>query len=199
MSITIFNTPVLSNLLRVVSRILLKTLGWKVEGRLPQSRKFVLIAAPHTSNWDAFYMIMVAFLFRVNLYWLGKHTLFNSPIGLLFRFAGGLPIDRSTPHGKVNQSIEIIKHSQRMVLAVPPEGSRKNVSYWKTGFYYIAEGASVPIVLGFLDYSRKRTGVGPAIMPSGNLAEDMNRIKEFYQPMVGKYPRKTSSIQLRDE
>lgn len=199
MSNTIFNTPILSNVLRTVSRILLKILGWKVEGTLPETRKFVLIAAPHTSNWDAFYMIMVAFLYRVNLRWLGKHTLFKPPIGFLFRFAGGLPIDRSGSLGKVKQSVDIMNRSQAMVLAVPPEGSRKNVSYWKTGFYYIAAGASVPIVLGYLDYSRKRTGVGPAIVPTGDLEMDMGMISAFYGPMVGKHPRKTSSVQLRDE
>jgi len=199
MSISIFNVPLLSGLLRLLSRMLLKVLGWKVEGTLPQSRKFVLIAAPHTSNWDAFYMIMVAFSFRVNLRWLGKHTLFKPPFGFLARFAGGLPIERSESHGNVKQAVDILNRSREIVLAVPPEGSRRNVSYWKTGFYYIALGAAVPVVPGYLDYSRKRTGVGPALVPSGNLPEDMERIKAFYQPMVGKYPRETSSVLLRED
>ena len=139
---TIFNIPLLSYLLRLLSLLLLKALGWQVEGKLPAERKFVLIAAPHTSNWDAFYMIMVSFVFRVNLYWMGKHTLFKSPFGFLTRFVGGIPIDRSTSSGMVEQSVQVLKDSSTMVLAIPPEGTRKKVPYWKTGFYQIAHQAN---------------------------------------------------------
>jgi len=196
---TIFNIPVLSDLLRLLSLFLLKILGWRVEGKLPTARKFVLIAAPHTSNWDAFFMMMVAFVFRVNLYWMGKHTLFKSPFGFLTRFIGGIPIDRSAAFGMVEQSIIVLKNSSDMVLAIPPEGTREKVSYWKTGFYHIASGAGVPIVTGFLDYGSKRSGVGPAIIPSGDMSSDYKTLQAFYEPMAGKYTRKTSPIDLLDK
>jgi len=199
MARTIFNISLIRNPLRLLSLVLLKILGWQVQGELPGTRKFVMIAAPHTSNWDAFYMMMVAFVFRVNLYWMGKHTLFKPPFGFLTRFVGGVPIDRRASLGMVEQSAQVLKDASEMVLAVPPEGSRSNVSYWKTGFYYIAHQAGVPIVLGFLDFQRKLTGVGPAILPTGNLAEDIERIKAFYEPMTGKHPRKTSITQLQEE
>ncbi len=193
---TIFNIPLLSHLLRFLSLIVLKALGWRVEGKLPAAGKFVLIAAPHTSNWDGFYMIMVAFVFRVNLYWMGKHTLFKSPFGSLTRFVGGIPINRSTASGMVEQSIRVLKDSSDVVLAIPPEGTRKKVPYWKTGFYHIASGAGVPIVTGFLDYGRKCTGVGPAMIPTGDMAADYQILQAFYEPMTGKYLRETSSIEL---
>ena len=193
---TIFNIPLLSHLLRFLSLIVLKALGWRVEGKLPAAGKFVLIAAPHTSNWDGFYMIMVAFVFRVNLYWMGKHTLFKSPFGSLTRFVGGIPINRSTASGMVEQSIRVLKDSSDVVLAIPPEGTRKKVPYWKTGFYHIASGAGVPIVTGFLDYGRKCTGVGPAMIPTGDMSADYQILQGFYEPMTGKYLRETSSIEL---
>jgi len=196
MKTTVFNFPILRGLLRGLSLILLKLLGWCIEGNLPDTRKFVLIAAPHTSNWDAFYMIMVAFIFRVNLYWMGKHNLFKPPFGFLIRFLGGIPIDRSTSSDTVKQSISVINEASDIALAIPPEGSRKKVSYWKTGFYYIALGAKVPIVTGYLDYSNKRTGVGSAIMPSGDLESDFEKIRAFYEPITGKYPKETSITQL---
>ncbi|HUT44328.1 MAG TPA: lysophospholipid acyltransferase family protein [Desulfobacterales bacterium] len=199
MKTTAFNFPILRGLLRGLSLILLKLLGWRIEGNLPDTRKFVLIAAPHTSNWEAFYMIMVAFVFRVNLYWMGKHTLFKPPLGFLTRFLGGIPIDRSTSSDTVKQSISVINEASDIVLAVPPEGSRTKVSYWKTGFYYIALGAKVPIVTGYLDYGNKRTGVGPAITPSGDLESDFEKIRAFYEPITGKYPKETSITQLRND
>ena len=196
---TIFNTPLLSHLLRLLSLILLKVLGWRVEGEHPAARKFVLIAAPHTSNWDAFYMIMVAFVFRVNLYWMGKHTLFKIPFGFLTRFLGGVPINRSASSGMVEQSIQVLKDSSDIVLAIPPEGTRKKVPYWKSGFYHIASGAGVPIVTGFLDFGRKCSGVGPALIPSGDMASDYKILQDFYEPMAGKYPRETSSIHMLEK
>jgi 1-acyl-sn-glycerol-3-phosphate acyltransferase len=199
MSKTIFNISLIRNPLRLLSLVLLKILGWQLQGELPATRKFVMIAAPHTSNWDAFYMIMVSFVFRINLYWMGKHTLFKPPFGFLTRFIGGVPIDRRASLGMVEQSALVLKNASEMVLAVPPEGSRSNVTYWKTGFYYIAHQAGVPIVLGFLDFRRKLTGVGPAILPTGNLTEDIEQIKAFYEPMAGKHSRKTSTIQLQEE
>jgi 1-acyl-sn-glycerol-3-phosphate acyltransferase len=199
MNLTIFNTPILSDVLRAMSRGLLKLLGWRVEGTLPDTKKFVLIAAPHTSNWDAFYMIMVAFVFRVNLHWMGKASLFDPPQGFLMRFFGGISVGRSKDVSTVDKAIRVIDDASDLVLAVPPEGSRQKVRYWKTGFYYIARGAKVPIVMGYLDFANKRTGVGPALMPSGDLEQDFRKIRAFYKPFAGKYPDDTSATRLQDE
>ena len=199
MKITIFNAPILRDLLRGLSLILLRLLGWRVEGRLPDARKFVLIAAPHTSNWDAFYMIMVAFLFRANLHWMGKSSLFYPPYGFLMRFIGGVSVGSLRGSDTVKNSIRVIDEASDIVLAVPPEGHRLKVRYWKTGFYYIALGAKVPIVMGYLDFVNKKTGVGPAIMPSGDLESDFEKIKAFYKPFSGKYPNETSITRLLDD
>ena len=196
LSLTIFNTPVVREVLCGMSWVLLKLLGWRVEGTLPKSRRFVLIAAPHTSNWDAFYMIMVAFVFRVNLRWVGKPSLFSFPLGIFMRFIGGIPVGHSHGEHTVDKGVEVIKDMPEIVLAIPPEGSRAKVRYWKTGFYYVALGAQIPVVLGYLDFDKKRTGVGPAVMPSGNIDQDFDLIKGFYKPFKGKYPGETSSTRL---
>lgn len=198
MNLTIFNFPILKDVLRVLSIIILKIAGWQIEGQPPDVPKFVLIAAPHTSNWDGFYMILVAFTYRRNLHWMGKRSLFRPPFGIFMRFFGGIPIGRSIDSDTVSQSISVINNASHIVLAVPPEGSRKKVTYWKTGFYYIAQGANVPIVMGYLDYGNKRTGVGPAFYPTGNLEADFEEIKGFYEPFTGKYPKDTSTTQLHN-
>lgn len=176
--------------------MLLKFLGWRVEGRLPETPRFVLIAAPHTSNWDGFYMILAAFVFRINLYWMGKHTLFKFPFGFLTGFIGGIPINRSKSSNTVKQTISAINDASNIVMAVSPEGTRKKVHYWRTGFYHIAQGAKVPILTGFLDYRNKRAGIGPAIIPTGDLKSDFEKIQAFYDPIAGKYPREVSTSRL---
>jgi 1-acyl-sn-glycerol-3-phosphate acyltransferase len=185
---TIFDTPVIRPLLRGISYGCMKLLGWQLEGEVPPIPKFVMIAAPHTSNWDLPVMLFAAFLYRARIFWMGKHTLFWGPLGPFFRWLGGIPIDRSGPRDLVAQSVDQFRANDTLILAVPPEGTRSRVRYWKTGFYYIALGAGVPIVLGYIDYSRKAAGLGPALQPSGNLDEDMKTIRAFYDPIAGKYP-----------
>ena len=160
---TMFDTPIVNVLLRRLALFLMWLFGWKMEGKLPDTPKFVLIAAPHTSNWDLPVMLCLAFAFRTRLFWMGKDTLFRRPFGAIMKWLGGIPIDRSKANDVVQQSAEHFRKADNLVMVVPPEGTRQKVRYWKTGFYRIAEAAKVPIVLGFLDYRRKVGGSGPRL------------------------------------
>jgi 1-acyl-sn-glycerol-3-phosphate acyltransferase len=185
---TIFTTPVINSLFRVSSIAFLKLTGWKVEGHLPeQAHKSVLIAAPHTSNWDLPYTLMVAFALRLNVYWMGKHSIFKPPFRGIMTWLGGIPVNRESSNNLVAASALAIEQAQGAVqLIVPPEGTRSKVRYWKTGFYYIALTAKVPIVMAYMDFSTKRTGLGPLFHPSGDIEQDMVAIKAFYAPFKGK-------------
>lgn len=185
---TIFDTPVVNSLLRAFSITFLKLTGWKIEGSLPaDGQKSVLIAAPHTSNWDLPYTLMVAFTLRLNVYWMGKEQLFKPPFRGVMMWLGGLPVRRESSNNLVAASIEAIKEADGpLQLIVPPEGTRSKVRYWKTGFYYIAVGAQVPIIMAYMDYEKKRSGLGPVFKPTGNVEADMAAIKAFYAPFKGK-------------
>ena len=187
---TIFDTPGVNTVLRALSIAFLKLTGWKIEGSLPPSgHKCVLIAAPHTSNWDLPYTLMVAFVLRLNIYWMGKASIFNPPFRGLMRWLGGIPVQRESANNLVAASAQAIQQADGpLQLVVPPEGTRSKVRHWKTGFYYIALGAGVPIVLAYMDYERKVSGLGPVFQPTGNLDADMARIQAFYAPFKGKNP-----------
>ena len=187
---TIFDTPVVNTVLRGLSLAVLKLAGWKVSGQLPANgRKCVLIAAPHTSNWDLPYTLMVAFALRLNIYWMGKEQIFRPPFRGLMMWLGGLPVRRESANNLVAASITALQEADGPVqLVVPPEGTRSKARYWKTGFYYIAVGAQVPIVMAYMDYERKISGLGPVFEPTGDIEADMVTIKAFYAPFKGKNP-----------
>jgi len=185
---TIFDTPIVNTVLRVFSVTFLKLAGWKISGELPvQAEKSVLIAAPHTSNWDLPYGLMVAFALRLTPYWMGKVQIFKFPFRGLMMWFGGLPVDRSKANNLVASSVaSILAAKGPLQLIVPPEGTRDKTRTWKTGFYYIAQGAQVPIVMAYLDYEKKIGGLGPVFQPTGNIDADMASIKAFYAPFKGK-------------
>ncbi len=185
---TIFTTPVVNTLLRGFSLAFLKLTGWKVEGALPpQAAKSVFIAAPHTSNWDLPYTLMVAFALRLNPYWMGKHTIFKAPFGPIMRWLGGIAVNRDQANNLVAASAQAIREADGPVqLIVPPEGTRRKTRYWKTGFYYIAQTAGVPIVMAYMDYAAKRSGLGPLFQPTGDVEADMAAIKACYAPFKGR-------------
>jgi 1-acyl-sn-glycerol-3-phosphate acyltransferase len=188
---TLFDTPLVNSLLRAGSRAFLRLNGWKVEGSLPvEARKCVLIAAPHTSNWDLPYTLMVAFVLNLNIYWMGKHSLFAFPFGPVMRWLGGIAVDRSRSTNLVSASAMALKAADGPVqLVVPPEGTRGRTTHWKTGFYYIALEAGVPIVLAYMDYARKVSGLGPVFVPTGDVDADMAEIKRFYAGIKGRRPQ----------
>ena len=160
--------------------------GWRFDGALPETRKFLVIAAPHSSNWDLPLALCVAMHFRVRLHWMGKASLFKPPFGWFMRLLGGVPVERSTSNNAVDQMVERFNEKDRFILAVLPEGTRAAVKEWKTGFYHMARGAGVPIVLAFLDYRRKVGGVGEALAPTGDYEADLARMKAFYAGVTGK-------------
>jgi 1-acyl-sn-glycerol-3-phosphate acyltransferase len=159
-----------------------------MEGKIPDTPKWVMIAAPHTSNWDFSVMLSVAFAFEIKLSWMGKNTLFKWPFGSFFRYLGGIPVNRSRSENAVHRMVQLFNEVEALVLGIPPEGTRRKVRTWKTGFYHIAHGANVPIALGFIDYERKASGVGPIIQPTGDIDIDMKEIHAFYATVKGKHP-----------
>lgn len=190
---TVHDTPVIRTLMRWLAICILKVSGWKAEGQKPDISRYVIIAAPHTSNWDFLYTVCLAFIFRIKPYIMMKAAWFRWPLGPLFKWLGAIPIDRSKSNNVVAQSISAFNEADELVMIIPPSGTRSKVLYWKTGFYHIANGAGVPIVLGYLDYGRKVGGLGPAFVPTGDIDADMVQIRDFYEDVEGKYPLKASS------
>jgi 1-acyl-sn-glycerol-3-phosphate acyltransferase len=195
---TIFDTPVVSQVLYIVAWVFLLIARWRPSGAPPDVPKFVLIGAPHTSNWDFIYTITLAFTYRIKLFWMGKDSLFRFPFGPLFRWMGGIPIDRSRPHGVVAQTIEKFNSSDRLALCIAPEGARKHVERWKTGFYHVAHGAGVPISMAFLDYKKRRGGFGPLLMPTGDIEADMRQMQAFYATVTARHPNQFSEPEQPD-
>ncbi len=182
-----------------VAHWFIKRNGWKIEGQLPKDRRFVLIAAPHTSNWDLPYMLAFAAVFDLRVSWLAKHSLFYPPMGWIMRALGGIPIVREKSSNVVDAMVAEFSSRSELVLVVPTEGTRAKVDYWKSGFYHIAVGAGVPIVPSYLDYGKKRGGFGPSISPSGNMSKDMQVLREFYADKTGKFPALFGPVRLREE
>jgi 1-acyl-sn-glycerol-3-phosphate acyltransferase len=194
---TMFNTPVVKSLLRGISLILLKLLGWKATGELPREAKYVLIVAPHTSNWDLFYGFILAFALKLDARYIAKKELFSGPFSPLMTWSGAIPIDRSSSHHIVEQMASAFREREKFVLALAPEGTRHRKESWKSGFYHIALDAHVPILLAFIDYASKTGGAGPLIHPTGDLEQDMSTIRNFYLTVKGKHPENTSPVVIK--
>lgn len=157
-------------------------------GALPDIDKAVFIAAPHTTNWDAFWLIIYKFAIDVDVRFLGKHTIFWWPLGPLMRSFGATPIDRRDPANIVPQLVEAFEKSDHLFLALSPEGTRKWKPYWKTGFYRIARAANVPVVLAFIDYKTKQMGIGPVLPLGLSLQETLSEIRKYYGHRTGYRP-----------
>jgi 1-acyl-sn-glycerol-3-phosphate acyltransferase len=170
-----------------------------MDGERPAMDRYVIIAAPHTSNWDMPFMLAMAFVYDIPVRWMGKHTLFKRPFGALFEWLGGVPIVRHRAGGVVGQMIERFATDEPLVLMVPAEGTRSYVDYWKSGFYHIARGADVPVVLSYLDFGTKVGGIGPSLRLTGDIGADMNEIRAFYRGKQGLRPEKVGRIRLREE
>jgi 1-acyl-sn-glycerol-3-phosphate acyltransferase len=184
---------------RFVGTLWLRLFGWRVEGRLPDAPKSVVIAAPHTSNWDMPFMLAVAFVLGVRPAWLGKKELFVGPLGMLFRRLGGVPVDRSRRANLVQQVADRFAEVDRLFLVVPPSGTRSRALHWKSGFYQIALAAHVPIVCAFLDYRRRVGGIGPVIEATGDVGADMDGLRAFYAGVTGRHPEQTTPVRLAEE
>ncbi|MFN2223702.1 MAG: lysophospholipid acyltransferase family protein [Candidatus Promineifilaceae bacterium] len=173
-----------------IARFLMSLFGWRIEiDGVPNLPKFILVGAPHTSNWDFVLTLTTFFALSVRISWMAKHTFFRWPFMGLLAWLGGVPVNRANQaNGIVSQTVEAFNSREKFLIAVMPEGTRSKVRRWKTGFYHIAQGANVPIVLVRFDYGRKVMGIGPAFEPSGDMAADMARIQSIFAVIRGKNP-----------
>jgi 1-acyl-sn-glycerol-3-phosphate acyltransferase len=184
---------------KALGKAILDAAGWTIVGGAPQADKFVLIAAPHTSNWDFIYAISCTSALGLPLRFMGKDALFRGPQGALFRALGGIPIDRSKANNVVDAMVREFAQRDALALLVPPEGTRQAGQHWKSGFYHIARGANVPVALGFLDYPNKRVGIGPLLTLTGNVKADMDQIRAFYADKGAANPEDFTPPRLREE
>ena len=187
---TIFNTPFVSAFYHYLARFIMRLLGWRIEGKLPDLPRFVLIGAPHTSNWDFILFLGVIFSLRANVRFMGKAELFRFPIGWFFRYCGGVPVDRKKSTGLVEQMVNICNESEQFVLTIAPEGTRHHVTEWKRGFYHIAKSAGIPIVMAIVDGRHKTVRIGQVFHPTEDMEADMKSIKAVFEGVAGIKPRR---------
>ena len=188
MHFTIHDTPGVIHFMRLLSWLVLKLGGWKVVNVAPATGSYLIIAAPHTSNWDFPLGIAIAFHLRLKVYFIAKHTLFNGFAGPIMRWLGGVPLNRGASKNFVDASVEIYANSENLIFAIAPEGTRSSVGRWKTGFYHMAKGANVPLALAYFDFSKRIGGIGKMLNTTKNIDADMQAIADFYEPVMGKYP-----------
>lgn len=182
------NMPKLAdNWRRALCRGVLKLCGWSFVGEFPDVRRAVLIAAPHSSWWDGFWGLLLKVGIGAQIHFMGKQELFSGPLGGLLRKLGGMPVDRASAKGLVEQMIEQLQRRDSLWLGIAPEGTRKPVERWKSGFWRIAHGAGVPIVTAWFNYPDKTIGVGPIFHTSDDMEADLLRLRAYYAPFRGKH------------
>lgn len=163
---------------------------WKVEGQLPNKAKFIIIVAPHTSNWDFVIGVLVRGVLGQKINFLGKHQLFINPWGIFFRAIGGSPVDRRQHNNLVDAAVQHFKTKDEYKLALTPEGTRAEVKRWRTGFYHIAKQAQVPIVPVGFDFKKHTVFIGEPTVTSNDMVADINQLMDFFRTMEGKHPKK---------
>ena len=179
----------------LVGRVVFRLLGWKCKGETPTANKYVILAAPHTSNWDGFFLILAAAMLKLDFSFFGKDTLFKGPLGWFLRSVGGIPLDRSRHQSFVAQAVSWFESHERFALGVAPEGTRQFTPGWRRGFYYIALQAKVPIVMGYIDYAKKEGGILPEVLiPSGDIERDFETLARLYGPLTARHPERKGPI-----
>jgi 1-acyl-sn-glycerol-3-phosphate acyltransferase len=171
---------------RALGRWTLRVLGWRIQGALPDLPKMVIIAAPHTSNWDFVVGIAVKQALGLRVTWLGKDSLFRGPLAPLLKFLGGMPVDRAKSNDVVSQVVSEFARRDRMIVALAPEGTRKRVERWRTGFYHIAHGAGVPILPVMLNWGAHALQIGEPFVTTGELDRDMAELQRRYLGISGR-------------
>lgn len=184
------------SMLSWIARKIFIITGWTMVGEVPNIRKAVFIAAPHTSNWDGLWLLIYKFAIKVDVRFLAKDTLFWWPLGPLLRSMGAMPIDRSNAAAIVPQLVGAFASEEQLFLALAPEGTRKRMPFWKSGFYRIAEAANVPIVLAFIDYEKRQMGIGPVLPLGISMEQTLEELRKFYAPHVGRRPELQSPIEF---
>jgi 1-acyl-sn-glycerol-3-phosphate acyltransferase len=168
--------------------LLMRISGWRIAGNIPDVPKYVLIVAPHTSNWDFFHGFCAFLVLRLDNTWLAKHTVFFWPLGILARRFGGMPIDRARGSNVVRLCVAEFAKREKISFTITPEGTRSRVKEWKLGFYYIATEAGVPIVPVALNYSKRLVMIMPPFTPTGDAAADLPKIKALYSADMARHP-----------
>lgn len=186
----IFDHPWIIRLLERIALPLLKWRGWTHHVDAPSEKKYVLIVAPHTSNWDFLLMFPVGLLLKRRVRFMIKHSVFVGPVGSVLRWLGGIAVERSSRHNFVQQMVDEFAQAEEMVLIITPEGTRSPVPEWKRGFYHIAQEAGVPIVRCFLDTGRRRAGIWAPFYPTGQVEADLKKLRADYDQVIPRYPEK---------
>lgn len=181
-------------LLTVIGKLWLRFWGWKIEGTLPYKPKYVIILAPHTSNWDGFLILPAAFALGLKFNFLGKKELFIWPVGVLLEAMGGIPVDRKANKDTVSQILDEIEKRDQVIIGIAPEGTRSLTPYWKSGFYHIARKANLSLSFAYLDYDRKRAGFDEGMELSGDVDKDLNVIRKFFAKVPAKHPEKVGEV-----
>ena len=178
------------------ARGVMKMAGWKIVGEVPDEPKILLVGAPHTSNWDYIITMLTVFSLGADIHFVAKKSLFKFPLGGLMRFSGGIPLDRATSEGFVDQMVEEFNKRNSFALAIMPEGTRlrEETCRWRSGFYHIAQGAGVPMLPVIFDYGRKTMRLGPALWPGGDYESDLADIQSYFAGVQGKHPRNRTSL-----
>ncbi len=182
-----------------LARFVLALFRWKLGGPPPLLKKYVIVAAPHTTWADGVWMLAFAWSWGLNVRWMGKASLARGPLGWIPRRLGIIPVERSAPHKLVANMAEQFARHDELLLSTPPEGTRDRREFWKSGFYQIALAARVPICLSYLDYAAREAGFGPCFMPCGEASADMDRVRAFYKASWGKNPALFTPPLLREE
>ena len=170
--------------------------GWRFEGALPDAPKFVIIVAPHTSNWDFPVGVMALFSLGFRVSFLGKHTIFKWPWGIFMRWLGGIPVERTVSRDRVAESVAAFNGADQLILVIAPEGTRKLVPRWKTGFYHVAHGAQVPIVPIYFDFATKVIGICAPFYTTGDIARDLKEIEKNFHGRTGQNPDQFQPVAL---
>ena len=175
-------------LLQKIAKFFLTITGWKFKGDIPRSDRIILVAGPHTSNWD--FLLALAFIFGLNLnvFWIGKHTLFKNGLSKIMRKLGGIPVDRASPELLMNEVSHIVKKQQGVIIAISPEGTRKKVERLKSGFLRIAKTTNSQILLAGIDFESKLIHLGKLFQPSGNTESDLLNVHNYFRQFKGKRP-----------
>jgi 1-acyl-sn-glycerol-3-phosphate acyltransferase len=187
---TIFTTPILSPIFRLISNMIMRSVGWRVDGKLPDIPKFIIVGAPHTSNWDFVLFLGIIFHLKADARYMGKAELFRPPHGWFFYWCGGIPVDRRKSTGLVDQMVDVCNRSEKFILVIAPEGTRHHVTEWKRGFYHIAKNANIPIVMAKVDGRQKIAHVGEVFHLTEDAEADMETIRGAFQGMTGINPKK---------
>jgi 1-acyl-sn-glycerol-3-phosphate acyltransferase len=187
-----------STLAQVIARWILRLTGWHTEVIPPRTSRYVMIGAPHTSNWDFLVMLLLMAVESIPIRWMGKDSLFRGPLGVFMRSLGAIPVNRRENTNLVDQIAAKFDEHDELIIGISPEGTRKKTTRWRTGFYYIALKAEVPIVMAYVDYQHKVCGLGPSLKPTGDIHADFEIIREFYSGFVGKHPDKQGAIELSE-